>query len=61
MGVSMARRRRNSPRRSYKRRASRRSFKVICAGCGKEMMMEVSPPPGQTLLCLDCFNKEGKE
>ena len=57
----MARRRRNFPRKNYKRRAFKKSFKVICARCGKEVMTEVSPPSGEALLCLDCYRKESKE
>ena len=54
----MARKMRKFPRRSPKRRASKTFFKAICAGCGKELMMEVRPPPDKALLCLDCFNKK---
>jgi len=57
-GVLMARRRRSVPRRSPKRRVSKKFYKAICAHCGKEMTMEVAPPPGKALLCLECFNKE---
>jgi CxxC-x17-CxxC domain-containing protein len=53
----MAKRRRNFPRKNHKRRAFKRSFKVICAGCGKEVVTEVAPPPGKALLCLDCYDK----
>jgi len=53
----MARARRNFYRRASKRRPPPRSFKVICSRCGKELMMEVAPPVGKDLLCLDCYNK----
>jgi hypothetical protein len=43
-------------RRSAKRKAAKNMFKVISAGCGKELLMEVSPP-GKPLLCPDCYNK----
>jgi formylmethanofuran dehydrogenase subunit E len=53
----MARPRRNFYRRASKRKPPPRSFKVICSGCGKELMMEVPAPVGKDLLCLDCYNK----
>ncbi len=53
----MARTRRNFHRKSLKRKETPRSYKATCAGCGKEMMLEVCPPAGKSLLCLDCFNK----
>jgi hypothetical protein len=30
---------------------------VICTGCGKEVFIEVPPPVGKELFCLDCFKK----
>jgi len=56
--IYMARRRRNFPRKNHKKRGFKRSYKVICARCGKEVMIEVLPPPDKALLCLDCFEKE---
>jgi CxxC-x17-CxxC domain-containing protein len=56
-GIYMARRSRNFPRKSHKRRTFKRSFKVICARCGKEVVVEVAPPPEKELLCFDCYNK----
>ncbi|NIS59665.1 MAG: hypothetical protein GTO13_02850 [Proteobacteria bacterium] len=53
----MARKRRNFPRKNHKRRTFKKSFKVICAICGKEVVTEVSPPPEKELLCLDCYQK----
>jgi CxxC-x17-CxxC domain-containing protein len=53
----MARARKGFHRRSSKRKVPARSFKVTCSRCGKELMMEVPPPPGKDLLCLDCYNK----
>ena len=53
----MARRRRNFPRKSHKKRVFKKSFKVICARSGKEVTIEVLPPPEKALLCLDCYNK----
>jgi len=52
----MARIRRNFYRRSSKRKAPEKTFKVTCAHCGKELWMEVPPPPEKNLLCLDCYN-----
>ena len=53
----MPRARKNFYRRASKRRPPARSFKATCARCGKELMMEVPPPVGKDLLCLDCYNK----
>jgi hypothetical protein len=52
----MPRRARNLPRRSPKKKVAKHSFKVTCAGCGKELVVEVCPPE-KPLLCLDCYNK----
>ena len=56
----MARIQRNFHRRSSKKRALPKSFKATCADCGKEVILEV-PPSGENLLCLDCFNKRGRQ
>jgi hypothetical protein len=40
----MARKTKILPRRSTKRKAAKNIFKVIFAGRGKELLMEVSPP-----------------
>jgi CxxC-x17-CxxC domain-containing protein len=53
----MARRRRPPPRRGAKRRAYKKTFKAVCASCGKELMIEVPPPPDEDLVCLDCYKK----
>lgn len=34
-----------------------KSYKIVCAGCGKEVVVQVSPPPDKKLLCMDCFKK----
>ncbi len=34
-----------------------RSYKVVCSGCGKEVITPVLPPDNQKLLCLECFGK----
>jgi CxxC-x17-CxxC domain-containing protein len=57
----MARRRRNLSQRRFKRRAAKKLFKAACARCGKEMLLEVSPPPGKPLLCFDCYKSEESE
>jgi transcription elongation factor Elf1 len=49
--------RRNFYRRNTKKKVARKSFKVACAQCGKELDMEV-PPLSKDLLCLDCYNKK---
>jgi CxxC-x17-CxxC domain-containing protein len=36
----------------------KKSYNVVCAQCGKELKVEVPPPPGETLICLDCYKKE---
>lgn len=53
----MARTRRNFYRKASKRKAPPKSFKVTCAQCGLELLMEV-PPSGKDLLCLDCYKKK---
>gem|GEM_PF-2022900 len=32
-------------------------YKIICASCGKEVVVQVPPPPDKKLLCMDCFKK----
>jgi CxxC-x17-CxxC domain-containing protein len=40
------------------RRSSRpKSYKIVCASCGKEVVGQVAPPEGKKLLCLECFKK----
>jgi hypothetical protein len=56
-GAEMARVRRNFYRRNSKKKAAPKSFKVTCAQCGKELLLEV-PPLGKDLLCFDCYNKK---
>jgi CxxC-x17-CxxC domain-containing protein len=34
-------------------------YKVICPGCGKEVITPVLPPDDKKLLCMDCFIKAG--
>jgi CxxC-x17-CxxC domain-containing protein len=36
-----------------------RSYKVVCSGCGKEVITPVFPPDDKKLLCLECFSKSG--
>jgi CxxC-x17-CxxC domain-containing protein len=39
-------------------RSSRlKSYKIVCAGCGKEVVVQVPPPEGKKLLCMECFKK----
>ena len=60
-GPKMAGRRRGAPRRHSRKGTSKRSFKCTCAKCGKELMLSVPPPPGEPLVCLDCFRNEERE
>jgi CxxC-x17-CxxC domain-containing protein len=34
-----------------------KSYKVLCSGCGKEIVTPVAPPDGKKLLCIECFRK----
>jgi len=34
-----------------------KSYKINCAGCGKEVVVQVQPPQDKKLLCMDCFKK----
>jgi len=36
-----------------------RSYRIICSGCGKEVVTQVNPPEDKKLLCLGCFTKSG--
>jgi hypothetical protein len=40
---------------------SPRLYKVVCAGCGKEVRMEVPPLADIKLFCLDYYKKQGSE
>ena len=55
----MLQRRRHGKPRSSKPRHLRRpqSFKVVCSGCGKEVVTQVFPPDDKKLLCMECFSK----
>jgi len=53
----MAFKRRNTRRTSH-RPKSQRLYKVVCAGCEKEVRLEVPPPIGKKLFCLDCYKKQ---
>ena len=39
------------------RSVRRKSYRVVCTVCGKEMFIEVPPPVGKDLFCVDCFKK----
>src|SRR5512136_3061691 len=41
------------PRRSFRQR----SYKGVCAECGTEVLLQVPPPEGRKLLCVECFKK----
>jgi len=32
-------------------------YKVLCSGCGKEVVTPVPPPDDKKLLCTECFGK----
>jgi CxxC-x17-CxxC domain-containing protein len=53
----MEQRRQRGRMRGPKSIHSRRlkSYKVICAGCGKEIVVQVPPPDDKKLLCVECF------
>jgi CxxC-x17-CxxC domain-containing protein len=34
-----------------------KSYKIVCAGCGKEFVVPVPPPDDKKLLCTECFSK----
>ncbi|MBS3921267.1 MAG: hypothetical protein KG012_20525 [Deltaproteobacteria bacterium] len=54
----MQRRRHTRMRSSRTSRPSRPKFyRTACAGCGKEVVLQVAPPEGKTLMCLECFKK----
>jgi len=36
-----------------------KSYKVVCSGCGKEVITPVLPPDDKKLLCMECFSKSG--
>jgi CxxC-x17-CxxC domain-containing protein len=43
------------PKPSHLRRP--KSYKVLCSGCGKEVVTQVPAPNEKKLLCTECFNK----
>jgi len=55
----MVQRRRHGRMRGSKPKRSNRpkSYKIVCASCGKEVVSQVAPPEGKKLLCLECFSK----
>ena len=57
----MVQRRRHGRARGPKpRRSSRpKSYRIVCAGCGKEVVVQVPPAGDKKLLCMECFS--GKE
>jgi CxxC-x17-CxxC domain-containing protein len=32
-------------------------YKVLCSGCGKEVVPPVAPPNDKKLLCMECFSR----
>ena len=57
--VKMMQRRRHgrSPGPRSGRPARPKSYRVVCAGCGKTVVVQVAPPEGKDLLCMECFKK----
>jgi len=55
----MIQRRRHGKSRGPKPKRSNRpkSYKIVCASCGKEVVGQIPPPEGKKLLCLECFSK----
>jgi CxxC-x17-CxxC domain-containing protein len=53
----MAIKRRNNRRRSSNKPKHQRTYKAVCADCEKEVRLEVPPPIGKPLFCLDCYKK----
>jgi CxxC-x17-CxxC domain-containing protein len=55
----MVQRRRHGKAHRLKPRHSShpKSFKIVCAGCGKEVVVQVPPPVDKKLLCMECFKK----
>jgi len=49
--------RKRKNRRRPKRPKPQRLYKVVCAGCGKEVRLKVPPPIGKELFYLDCYKK----
>jgi len=50
--------RRGRARGTKPRRSSHpKSYRIVCAGCGKEVVVQVPPPPDKKLLCMECFKK----
>jgi len=57
-GNGMQRRRQGKIRNSRSHHSNRpKSYKTMCAGCGKEVILQVPPLEGKKLMCLDCFKK----
>ncbi len=50
--------RRRNTRRTTSKPKYKRLYKVVCAGCAKEMKLEVPPPAGKNLYCFDCYKKQ---
>ncbi len=34
-----------------------KSYRVLCSGCGKEVVTPVPPPNDKELLCTECFSR----
>jgi CxxC-x17-CxxC domain-containing protein len=55
-GNGMQRRRHGRIRSSRSHHSNHpKSYKTVCAGCGKEVILQVLPLEGKKLMCLECF------
>jgi CxxC-x17-CxxC domain-containing protein len=45
----------HAPRPNHLRRPN--SYKVVCSGCGKEVITQVPAPNDKKLLCTECFSR----
>jgi len=53
------RRRHRNHRGAKSRRVGRaKSYRIVCSGWGKEIVVQVSPPNDKKLLVMECFGIE---
>jgi len=34
-----------------------KTYKIVCAACGKEVVVQIPPLADKKLLCIECFKK----
>ena len=44
------------PKPNHLRIRRPKSYRVLCSGCGKEVVTQVPPPNDKKLLCTECFS-----